>query len=241
MESYGRDETRPGIADTERSGPEAGILRFSLFSRIVIAVALGVALVGVAVHLGMSFLHVAPPNTVSKKHREAIDDYVFPEFEQNWKLFAPNPLQQNISVEVRAAVRDPGVGSRTTGWIDLTAEDAAAIRHNPAPSHTEQNELRRSWDYYINSHDEKNRATGERGELAEAYLRRIVMLRLGPELDGARIERVQVRSAANPVEPPSWSDETIDTRTMHRKLPWWTIREGDLQRGDLKRWEAGAE
>ena len=55
----------------------------------------------------MVFLHVAPSNTLSKEHAAAVNDYIYPEFEQNWKLFAPDPLQQNIHVEARADIRGP--------------------------------------------------------------------------------------------------------------------------------------
>ena len=55
--------------------------------------------------LGAVFLHVAPSNAVSQRYQQQVDGIVFPELEQNWKLFAPNPLQQNIAVQVRAQVR----------------------------------------------------------------------------------------------------------------------------------------
>jgi hypothetical protein len=176
----------------------------------------------------MVFLHVAPANTVSKRHGGAVDDYIYPEFEQNWKLFAPNPLQQNIAVQVRAKVRTPDGGLVTTGWTDLSAQDGAAIHHNLIPSHTQQNELRRGWDFFAGSHGADNRPDGLRGQLSEQYLRRIVMLRLATERHGGTVEQVQVRSAATPVPPPPWSDEAIDTKTVYRVLPWWPVTSADL-------------
>lgn len=77
MQSYG-DESRPLSA-------------LSLPSRIVIGVAACAIAVIVAIHLAMMFLHVAPSNTLSKQQGALISDYVYPEYEQNWKLFAPNP------------------------------------------------------------------------------------------------------------------------------------------------------
>ena len=62
-----------------------------------------------------------------------IDDYVYPEFEQNWKLFAPNPLQQNIAVQARAEIANDDGTAKTTGWFDLSAQDGEAIDHNLAP------------------------------------------------------------------------------------------------------------
>ncbi|MGO4428365.1 DUF5819 family protein, partial [Streptomyces sp. MCAF7] len=166
----------------------------SLPSQLVVAVGLAVTVAAVAVHLGMAFLNVSPANTVSKQHSEAIDDYIYPEFERNWKLFAPNPLQQNIAVQVRAEIRTPEGGTATTGWRDLSAQDGAAIRHNPLPSHSQQNQLRRAWDFYLLSHDAQERPNGLRGQLSAQYLRRLAILRLGLKQDGGTVQRIQLRS-----------------------------------------------
>lgn len=195
----------------------------------------GLVMVGVgllaSVHLGMVFLHVAPSNTLSKEHAETVNKWIYPEFEQNWKLFAPNPLQQNISVHVRAEVVSADGDHSTTRWMSLTAEDAAAIRSNPLPSHADQNELRRAWDFFVNSHDDKNRSTGTRGVLAEAYLRRIVMLRLEGHDYGGTVERIQLRSSSRRVAAPPWSTEKISTRPMYHELGWWNVSTDDLPEG----------
>lgn len=220
-----------GAAAVPAAAPRrAGIAGLSLPYQVVAALALAVIGVIGLVHLGMIFLHVAPANTVSKKHGETIGDWVYPEFEQNWKLFAPNPLQQNIAVQVRAQVKGPD-GRTTTDWINLTAEDTAAIRGNIVPSHVNQNELRRGWDFFVNSHDNTNRAIGLRGSLSEQYVRRIVMLRLDRHDLGGEVKRIQVRSSSTMVPPPPWSDEKYSTRPNYRVLPWWTIREADRPGG----------
>ncbi|MFI5861223.1 DUF5819 family protein [Streptomyces sp. NPDC051546] len=208
-----------------------GIAGLSTPYRVVTALALGAVAVAACGHLALVFLHVAPSNTVSKRHAGVIDWWIYPEFEQNWKLFAPNPLQQNIAVEVRAEVRTDDGRLVTGTWRGLSAEDGAAIRHSLLPSHTEQNELRRAWDFFTTSHDEDNKSTGDRGELAEQYLRRIALDRLarpeqqaGPERPAAgRIVRIQLRGATTEVAAPPWSDEKADTQTYYRELPWWTV------------------
>ncbi|WP_069813521.1 DUF5819 family protein [Streptomyces sp. TP-A0874] len=227
--------------DEQGAAASVDLTALSLPARIAVALAALVVAGAVAVHLTMVFLHVAPENTVTKRHGALVDAYVYPEFEQNWKLFAPNPLQQNIAVQVRAEVRAPDGGISTTGWTDLSAQDGAAIRHNLLPSHTQQNELRRAWDFYVGSHDEENQPRGMRGKLFERYLRRIVMLRLGPEQDGRTVRRIQVRSATTPVAPPKWSGEKYETKTVHRVLPWWTVGEGDLPRADRADWADRAD
>ncbi|MFE5772539.1 DUF5819 family protein [Streptomyces sp. NPDC056485] len=220
-------ESPAGPPADEAQPPRApGIAGLSAPYRVVAALALAAAGLAACGHLALVFLHVAPSNTVSKQHARTVDDWIYPEFEQNWKLFAPNPLQQNIAVEVRAEVR-PALGGElvAVGWRDLSAEDGAAIRHGLLPSHTRQNELRRAWDFFTGSHDEDNKPIGERGELSEQYLRRIALTRLTQDGTGGRgeIVRIQLRSATRAVPAPPWSDEKTDTQTYYRELPWWTV------------------
>ncbi|GAA1012561.1 membrane protein [Streptomyces sp. F-3] len=228
-----------GPADGPEDGPgpvRGGVAALPPPYRIGAALALAVVALVVCAHLGMVFLHVAPSNTVSKQHGKAIGDWIYPEFEQNWKLFAPNPLQQNIAVQARAEIRTADGGIRTTGWYDLSAQDGRAIDGNVVPSHTQQNMLRRAWELYGATHDSDNRPVGLHGTLAEQYLRRIVVLRLhrarAAGADGV-VERVQVRCRIAEVPPPAWSKEKARGRPEHRQLPWWTVP-ADESRGGLR-------
>ncbi|MEU9136357.1 DUF5819 family protein [Streptomyces sp. NPDC048404] len=224
----------PEAAGCPEGAAPVGLAALSLRHQIAAALALAVVAVVACVHLGMVFLHVAPSNTVTKQHGRAIDDWIYPEFEQNWKLFAPNPLQQDIVVQVRALVRVKDGTSRETGWYDLSALDGLAIDKNPLPSHTQQNELRRAWDFYVGTHDGENRPVGLRGDLSEHYLRRIGVLRLGREHaggEGAVVERLQFRSLTTDVPPPRWSGEKVSDRPVVRELPWWAVPGSDRADG----------
>jgi hypothetical protein len=225
MDSYDDEGPEPGPP------PGAGIAGLSLPYQVVAAVSLAVIGVLACTHLAIVFLHVAPSNTVSKQHGEAVDGWVYPEFEQNWKLFAPNPLQQNVAVQARAEVESADGARRTSDWIDLSAEDGAAIRGNFLPSHVDQNELRRGWDFFVGSHDDQNRPNGLRGQLSESYVRRIAMLRFDDHDLGGSVERIQLRSAISAVESPPWSTEKISTRPAYRLYPWWTVTAADLPGG----------
>nr|WP_244175039.1 DUF5819 family protein [Streptomyces misionensis] len=235
----GSEPARPEPARPETSQPHPqparqGILALSPRYQAAAALAVAAVAVGVGVHLLMVFLSVAPPNAVSKQHGKAVEAWVFPEFEQNWKLFAPNPLQQNIAVQVRAEVRTKDGSLITTGWTDLSAQDGAAIHGNLAPSHAQQNELRRAWDFLTATHTDDNRPVGMRGSLSEDYLRRIVVLRLyrtDPTSRDGVIQRVQVRSRTTNVQPPSWSDERVPDKPYYRELPWWTVRADEAAGG----------
>ncbi|MCF1506747.1 DUF5819 family protein [Streptomyces glomeratus] len=215
---------------SDPAAPRTGIAALSRRYQIPAALALSAVTVAACVHLGMVFLHVAPANVVTKEHGKTIDSWIYPEFEQNWKLFAPNPLQQNIDVQARAELRTGGGAARTTGWYDLSALDGAAIDGNLLPSHTQQNELRRAWDFYVTSHEGENRPVGLRGALSEDYLRRVVALRLGREhaaRPGETVEGVQVRIRTTNVPPPEWSDEQVSTAPVYRRLPWWPLPDGE--------------
>jgi hypothetical protein len=196
-------------------------------ARVVLVVA-GVGLGAcVLAFLGALFLAVAPANSVSKEYRSQVDAVVYPEFEQNWKLFAPDPLQRNVAVDAR--VQTIGADGRvaTGEWRALTAEDWAAIRHDPAPSHLDQNLLRRAWDFYESTHGDGDgrAAAGSRGQLAEQYLERIALQRIGP--GGDRVIQVQLRATVTAVAPPRWSSEQVDTAPHVRELPWWPVQPED--------------
>ncbi|MEH0556710.1 MULTISPECIES: DUF5819 family protein [unclassified Streptomyces] len=226
----------PGPASTtapRHLPPRTGVAALSPRYQVGAALALAVVAVAVCVHVGIVFLHVAPSNTVTKAHGKAIDDWIYPEFEQNWKLFAPNPLQQNIAVQVRAQIRGADGGSRTTGWYDLSAQDGREIDGNLVPSHTQQNELRRAWDFFTATHDGSARPVGLRGALAETYLRRVVVMRLerGAVHGGEAVERVQVRSRTTNVPPPKWSTDKVSTSPVYRVLSWWSVPDGATEGG----------
>ncbi|MFI2641523.1 DUF5819 family protein [Streptomyces sp. NPDC018610] len=227
---------RTDSADEGHASARGGVAALSLPYRIVAALVLGAVAAVACVHLGTVFLYVAPSNTVTKAHGKAVDDWIYPEFEQNWKLFAPNPLQQNVGVQVRAETRAADGAGHTTNWYDLSAEDGRAIEGNPVPSHTEQNELRRAFDFYSSSHDGENRSTGLRGALSEQYLRRIVVLRLHRDRaagSGGVLERVQIRVRTTSVAAPPWSGENVSTAPVYRLLPWWTVP-ADEARGGVR-------
>ncbi|WP_405584278.1 DUF5819 family protein [Streptomyces sp. NBC_01190] len=205
-------------------GPPPRVSGLSVPARILVALTVGAVTVAALFHLAMVFLHVAPSNTLSKEHATAVSDYIYPEFEQNWKLFAPDPLQQNIHIQARAQVRKPGGVVETTGWVDLTGMDVAAMRHDPVPSHTQQNELRRAWSYYTDTHDQQEQATsGDRSDISREYLQRILEMRLGPRLNGGDVTQVQARAATTPVPQPAWIAGNSLTSPQYRQLPWWSV------------------
>jgi hypothetical protein len=208
------------------TGAEEPVARRWSLPAVLVLTAGGVVLVTTTLaFLGALFLQSAPPGPVSQRYQEQLNGLVYPEFEQNWKLFAPDPLQYNISVQVRVRTA-AGDGD----WIDLTARDIAAIRHNPIPSHVDQNLLRRAWDFYDSTHDaEQSRTAGTRSELAEEYLKRVALQRLGRTVAGVPVTAVQLRSATAPVAPPPWSGQRVSGQVQYAELPWWPVTDTDYQ------------
>jgi hypothetical protein len=199
--------------------------RGALVALAATALALACALL---VHLAFVFLSIAPANALSVKHRDAVDGYVQPEFGQDWKLFAPNPMQRNDAVGARVNTLGPDGRYHVSEWINLTAQDIAAIHGNPAPSHTDQNMLRRAWDAYVATHSLRDdRPKGTRGQLTRDYLERVVLQRTGSTWKGERIVSVQVAGRFTMVDPPGWSSEQASDTTDYRLLPWWTVTDQD--------------
>lgn len=75
----------------------------------------GAALLGgTGLFLGALFLHAAPANALSQEYRQELDAVVYPEFEQNWKLFAPNPCSRT-SPQTPGCRRSPTTARCTPG------------------------------------------------------------------------------------------------------------------------------
>ncbi|MQA62225.1 MAG: hypothetical protein GEU86_12150 [Actinophytocola sp.] len=206
--------------------------QLSLFSRVLTSVTAAVVAVLVVVHVGAVFLHLAPSNVVSERYDEAIDDYIRPEFVQNWKLFAPEPLYVNRAIHARAEI-SAGDGIRTTEWIDVTATDIAATRGHLLPSHT-RNQLRKGWRTYTASHDDNDQPRNLTGRLIEQYLKRVVLMRLSHEFEGAAIERVQLRSSTTRVPEPEWSTKRVSDVPSYQELPWWPVSDEDFPAGSVR-------
>lgn len=225
----------PRTADTAASGdvPTTGgvegdtatHVRFT--TSLAVLTATAVTLLGAVLwHLGMVFLTLAPANSVTNRYQQTINGYIYPEFGQNWQMFAPNPLAQNVSVGARVQTMRPDGTRHTWDWVNLSFAHLEAMKHNPVPSHLDQNVLRRSWDFYTETHDLKDKPTnGIRSALSTEYLARIALQRFGRQWNGERIVRVQLASRTTAVAPPKWTGQKAPDTTAYRILPWWPVEE----------------
>jgi hypothetical protein len=110
--------------------------------------------------------------------------------------------------------------------VNLSAPHLEAMKHNPLPSHLDQNVLRRSWDFYTETHDLKNKPTnGMRSALSAEYLTRLALQRFGRQWNGERVVKIQLASRTNAVSPPKWTGQKAPDTTEYRILPWWPVQE----------------
>ncbi|WP_149180482.1 DUF5819 family protein [Streptomyces sp. TRM49041] len=226
------NEKPPGILviapppETEPvSGGGASPPSLSLPAELTVAFATVLCVLAALTHVCLVFLYVAPSNTVSQRYGKQIDAWIYPYFEQNWQLFAPNPESVRWRISARSAAVAPD-GSRQVGeWLDLTAVDAAAVRHTPFPSHTAQNMLRRAWAVY------DQQSTSERGRMLQEYLANIAAERLAVAGTQPRFEAVQLRVVRTPIAPPGSSAPTNVSSggalSSARYLPWWQVDSHD--------------
>jgi hypothetical protein len=177
-------------------------------------------------HVALVFMHVAPPNSVSKRYTEKIDAWVLPLFEQNWQLFAPNPESVNQQISARTERISENGKSEVSRWVDLSAMDASAVRHNVFPSHTAQNMLRRAWTSYVQEHGGDDRSHTDRARMMKEYLRNIAVNRVADAQPGT-FDRIQLRVVTKQIPPPApgGSDARPAGRGSHetRTLPWWKV------------------
>jgi hypothetical protein len=167
------------------------------------------------VQLVSMFLEAAPRNTVSQRYRAQLSWWTEPWLEQDWRLFAPDPQTSNVTIRARARRAD----GTTTGWVDLTAADYAAIAHDPMPSQANQNELRRAWSAYLASQATSGTADSADARLLERYLANIAALRLAGTAAGP-VTAVQLQARSTLIALPGAAARAIPKAVS---TPWFTL------------------
>ncbi len=211
----GHDE--PAVPGKRPFGVRA--LKAGLYTTVAMCV------VATVVHVVLVFLHVAPSNPVSKRYNSQINAWVYPLFEQNWRLFAPDPDSSNRQILARTAQADSHGSMQVSPWFDLAAVDNSAVDHHPFPSHTNQNLLRRAWTSYEETHGGDDRAGSERAVMLQKYLSNIATDRVAAHSDnGSTIDFIQLRVVTLPVTPPGTAAGNGPPKPVeNRLLPWWKV------------------
>lgn len=200
----------PALQDPSQSPP--------ILLRAVTSAAVALCLATALIHVLFVFLHVAPPNPLSQQYSRQVSAWIFPLFEQNWRLFAPDPESVNRQISARTMHTTPDGTVRVSGWFDLTAVDNSAVKHNAFPSHTAQNMLRRAWSSYVETHGGDDRPRSERALMVQRYLTNIAADRIADHRGGT-FESVQLRVITVPIAAPAAAPRPAETRY----LPWWKV------------------
>ncbi|MDU0329070.1 DUF5819 family protein [Paenibacillus sp. 3LSP] len=73
-------------------------------------------------HFSVIVLHAGPINPISAKLQSQINAYVTPFFQQNWHLFAPNPVTTNFKLYVKVRYTEPGKNEIVESkWLDMVS------------------------------------------------------------------------------------------------------------------------
>lgn len=97
----------------------------STVRRVVVLV---VAVVAAVQLFGVTFISI-PPQSAPPGTRAAAERVLHSYFEEEWKLFAPSPVNADRDLMVQAAWRD-GDTVTTGEWINLTAIDDSVVAHS---------------------------------------------------------------------------------------------------------------
>ncbi|MGW0912929.1 DUF5819 family protein [Streptomyces sp. NPDC002784] len=202
-------------ARTGAAKPLPGLLKAGTTAAVILCLATTL------IHVLLVFLHVAPPNPLSRQYTRQVNAWVFPLFEQNWRLFAPDPESVNRKISARTMHTGPDGTAQVSGWFDLTAVDNAAVKHNAFPSHTAQNTLRRAWSSYVETHGSDDVPRSERALMIQQYLTNIAAERIAGHRGGA-FESVQLRVVTAPIAVHGAAGPAAATPTSAetRYLPW---------------------
>lgn len=173
------------------------------------------ALVGA--QLVAMFLYNAPANAVSKRYSTQIAWWMDPLQNQNWQLFAPNPISENVEVDARASI---GGSAEIGPWTDLSAIDQAATVDNPAPSHMTMNALRNAWREYEDTHSANGQPSTSLAGTAQQYVQNLVLGYLRPRESGT-IDSIQVRFVVTLI--PGSGRTAAQTAPQTQTLDWWVV------------------
>ena len=169
--------------------------------------------------MAATFLYNAPSSLVTQKFAAQVSWWMDPLLNQNWQLFAPNPISENVEIDARASV---GSSAALTPWRNLSAIDAAATTGNPAPSHLTMNALRNAWREFADTHDANGlpNANSPLAATSQTYLQNLVLDYLRP-IESGTIDSIQVRFVVTLL--PGSGRTAAQTAPQTQTLPWWLV------------------
>ncbi|UFU07219.1 DUF5819 family protein [Ruania halotolerans] len=124
------DAGSPGDAKPDKSpATEQPRTPMTTLKRIVVVV----AVLFTAWHVLATFLWIAPASGLRQMvPGEMLRDYMIPMHGQSWSVFAPEPINGDYRMQIRATVTENGT-TRETDWVDATAAELEMLTHNLTP------------------------------------------------------------------------------------------------------------
>lgn len=93
----------------------------------------GLCVIATGWHIFATFLWISPANGLRDAvPAKALSGYMLPLFGQSWSVFAPEPINGNITLKVRAYVGEEGSG-HVTDWVNASAAELDMAHHNLFP------------------------------------------------------------------------------------------------------------
>lgn len=110
--------------------PKQSISRKTLVLRASVAV----SLLAAAWHIFASFLWISPPTPLRELvPGDVLKSYMLPWYGQSWSVFAPEPINGDYALNVRALVPDENGEMIETEWVNATAVEQSWATHNLFP------------------------------------------------------------------------------------------------------------
>src|SRR5262249_22355260 len=180
----------------------------------------------------MTFLFVAPRNLISAAADNVIGSYMLPYFNQDWRLFAPDPAKTDPHLLVRARVVDATGQQQVTPWLDITEPELARVRGHLLPDRVSRPTPKVAASLSAAAaRREQARADPQQQppipeetpqEKLNAAYARVLASRAARAQWGEQVREIQIRLLGHipPAPPFAGSPPTNDPEVIQHDLPW---------------------
>jgi hypothetical protein len=90
------------------------------FSRYALPLLSTMLVIVLSVHFGMTLMYLAPFNPILLRIAPVVEGYMTPWFAQDWRLFAPDPINETRMLLVACRVRQTNGSTVETAWADVS-------------------------------------------------------------------------------------------------------------------------
>jgi hypothetical protein len=155
------DEPRTSTVEVERLGLTLETSPRPRRRSWILRGVMTVAVLFTAWHVFASFLWIAPVSPLREVvPGKALSQYMIPFFGQSWSVFAPEPINGDNRMLVRAVVKE-GDGERTTEWVNVTDVETQLMTNKLFPARAANQSIDLASDYrgvYAKLNDEQKAA-----------------------------------------------------------------------------------